>query len=85
MNTWFPSTLFRPKRLKIIFVFIVKHVPILLRHCFVVADCMSIPSREEWERMLEKAEKKAKELLAKYEKKCTERQVDNVTFFSKTS
>lgn len=44
---------------------------------------MSIPSREEWERMLLKAEKKAKELLAKYEKKCTELQVDNVKFFHK--
>lgn len=36
------------------------------------ASCMSIPPKEEWERMLQKADEKAKEMLAKYEKKCTE-------------
>jgi len=38
---------------------------------------MSIPPREEWERMLEKAEQKAKEILSKYEKKCKDIEVIN--------
>ena len=33
---------------------------------------MSIPPREEWERMLEKAEQQAEEMLSGYEKKCKE-------------
>ena len=33
---------------------------------------MSIPPREEWERMLEKAERQAEEMLSGYEKKCKE-------------
>lgn len=33
---------------------------------------MSIPPREEWERMLEKAEQQAAEMLSGYEKKCKE-------------
>lgn len=33
---------------------------------------MSIPPREEWERMLEKAERRAEEMLSGYEKKCKE-------------
>lgn len=44
---------------------------------------MSIPPREEWERMLQKADEKAKEMLAKYEKKCTELEVYNIQLFSK--
>ena len=44
---------------------------------FVVADCMSIPSREEWGQMIQKAERNAKEMLAKYEKKCTELEVSS--------
>lgn len=39
---------------------------------FYVTDCMSIPPREEWERMLEKAEQQAEEMLSGYEKKCKE-------------
>lgn len=42
-----------------------------------VTDCMTIPPREEWERMLEKAERQAKDLLSKYEKKCKDIEVIN--------
>ncbi|XP_068676739.1 universal stress protein YxiE-like [Montipora capricornis] len=34
------------------------------------AHCTSLPSKEEWELMLQKAETKAKKMLAKFEKKC---------------
>lgn len=36
---------------------------------------MSIPPREEWERMLQKAERQAMEILSKYEKKCKDIEV----------
>ena len=36
---------------------------------------MSIPPREEWERMLENAERQAREILSKYEKKCKDIEV----------
>ena len=42
-----------------------------------VTDCMTIPPREEWERMLEKAERQAKDILSKYEKKCKDIEVIN--------
>ena len=38
-------------------------------------DTTSLPSREEWELMHLKAERKAKEMLAKYEKKCIAKKV----------
>jgi len=46
------------------------------------ANCMSIPSREEWERMLQKAERKATEMLAKYEKKCFEMELPCKTIYA---
>lgn len=42
------------------------------KRTFYITDCMSIPPREEWERMLEKAERQAEEMLSGYEKKCKE-------------
>jgi len=46
------------------------------------ANCMTIPPREEWERMLEKAERQAKDILSKYEKKCKDIELPFKTIYA---
>ncbi|CAH3175326.1 unnamed protein product [Porites lobata] len=46
------------------------------------AHTTSLPSREEWELMHLKAERKAKEMLAKYEKKCIAKKLPYKTIYA---
>ena len=43
-----------------------------------ISDCLSLPTKKEWELKLHKAETKAKEMLAKFEKKCIELEVSEI-------
>lgn len=43
-----------------------------------ISDSLSLPTKKEWELKLHKAETKAKEMLAKFEKKCIELEVSEI-------
>lgn len=70
---------FRQERDQVVFVHVYES-PITPAPTF--ANCMSIPPREEWERMLEKAEQQAEEMLSGYEKKCKEMKLPFKTLFA---